>query len=357
MPIIATTPIATQETTVSSPNLATDGGQLFSRFPIIASADLDEVRSQVAKVFCDHKLQVIGKSQRLDTRMYFRQGRHTGFGRMSYGATVDINPGSLDDFFLLQFPLFGEETIFSEGQSVASTANLATIVSPTADFHMRHDKSAEKLFVRIDRCALERECVQFAGAPLKGPLKFAPGIPLETAAGQALRRYISWLMQEASDGVLLDYPIIAAQFEDALITALLGTLSHNQRNTALRTPLAITPHFVRRAEEYMEQHAHEPITASDIACHSGISTRSLFAGFRKYRDTTPMARLRALRLAKAHASLSSPESDQDSVTQIALRWGFSHLGQFSASYRRSYGEVPSLTLRRAIGNARTRKDT
>jgi AraC family transcriptional regulator, ethanolamine operon transcriptional activator len=37
------------------------------------------------------------------------------------------------------------------------------------------------------------------------------------------------------------------------------------------------------------------------------------------------------------------------VMSVAHRWGFKHLGRFSATYRRTYGELPSDTLRRARG--------
>lgn len=329
-------------------DLAAGRNPLFSRFPVVASSDLEEVRNQVAHVFCDHRLNIIGKSQQLSTQMHFRPGRYVGYGRMSYGATVDIDPGSLDDFFLLQFPLHGEETIISEGLPVASTASLASIVSPGVEFRMRHGHGTEKLFVRLDREALEREFIRSSGLALKGPLKFAPGIPLDTAPGQALRRLIDWLMQEASDGTLLDYPLLVAQFEETLMTSLLSTLEHNQGSPA-HAPLSVAPHFVRRAEEYIEHHAHEPLCASDIAQYAGVSTRSLFAGFRKYRDTTPMAHLRTRRLEKAHAELSTPSANPEGVTRIALRWGFAHLGQFAAAYRQRYGETPSLTIRRANG--------
>jgi transcriptional regulator GlxA family with amidase domain len=35
------------------------------------------------------------------------------------------------------------------------------------------------------------------------------------------------------------------------------------------------------------------------------------------------------------------------VREVALRWGFSHLGRFSADYQQTFGESPSQTLRRA----------
>lgn len=76
--------------------------------------------------------------------------------------------------------------------------------------------------------------------------------------------------------------------------------------------------------------------------------RSLFAGYRKYRSTSPMQRLKEIRLAAVRAELSSPAPDT-TVTQAALRWGFGHLGQFSASYQQRFDELPSATLKRHKG--------
>ena len=37
----------------------------------------------------------------------------------------------------------------------------------------------------------------------------------------------------------------------------------------------------------------------------------------------------------------------ESVTEIAMQWGFTHMGRFSIEYRRRFGESPSETLSRA----------
>ena len=37
----------------------------------------------------------------------------------------------------------------------------------------------------------------------------------------------------------------------------------------------------------------------------------------------------------------------ESVTQIAMKWGFRHLGRFAVGYRNRFGKTPSQTRRRA----------
>ncbi len=70
---------------------------------------------------------------------------------MCYGAGVDIDPGALKDFFLLQMPVRGHETIVAGAHTVHSTPTMASMVSPSLAFHMRHGAGTEKPFLRINR--------------------------------------------------------------------------------------------------------------------------------------------------------------------------------------------------------------
>ncbi|WP_431934031.1 helix-turn-helix domain-containing protein [Nonomuraea jabiensis] len=36
---------------------------------------------------------------------------------------------------------------------------------------------------------------------------------------------------------------------------------------------------------------------------------------------------------------------ETTVTEVALRWGFTHLSRFASFYRETYGHAPSVTLR------------
>ncbi|MHA4818218.1 helix-turn-helix transcriptional regulator [Streptomyces aculeolatus] len=102
---------------------------------------------------------------------------------------------------------------------------------------------------------------------------------------------------------------------------------------------------IRRAVELIEEHAAEPITMADIAEAVGVSVRTLTAGFRHQMDSTPMRFLRETRLQYVQRELAAADPGTTTVTAVATRWGFTHLGRFSAHYRQRFGESPSITLR------------
>jgi AraC family ethanolamine operon transcriptional activator len=69
--------------------------------------------------------------------------------------------------------------------------------------------------------------------------------------------------------------------------------------------------------------------------------------FRAVRDTTPHRYLHALRLNGAREALLASDADEETVTRVALRFGFRELGRFAVEYRAAFGESPSETLRHA----------
>jgi transcriptional regulator GlxA family with amidase domain len=68
-----------------------------------------------------------------------------------------------------------------------------------------------------------------------------------------------------------------------------------------------------------------------------LSLRSLQAGFRQWRNATPNAYLRQVRLRLVREELLRSDKESN-VTTVALQHGFMHLGRFSAQYRAAFGE-------------------
>lgn len=92
---------------------------------------------------------------------------------------------------------------------------------------------------------------------------------------------------------------------------------------------------IRRAIAYMESHLGDAITVDDIAAASRVTARGLQAAFRRHRDSTPMAYLRRARLSAAHRELLA--SDERTVREVALKWGFSNTGRFNRLRRETFG--------------------
>lgn len=85
-------------------------------------------------------------------------------------------------------------------------------------------------------------------------------------------------------------------------------------------------------------------TIADICQAVDVSERTLQYAFRRYVNVTPMTYLRLCRLNRVQAALRQLDPDSTTVTTVALRYGFLHLGRFSADYKNTFGELPSETL-------------
>jgi AraC-like DNA-binding protein len=106
-----------------------------------------------------------------------------------------------------------------------------------------------------------------------------------------------------------------------------------------------TPLTLRRAEAFIDDHAHTDISLTDIARAVHVTPRTLQYTFRKYRDCTPMAYVRRVRLHHAHLDLVAGDRMTTTVGYIAAKWGFVNIGRFAVYYRERYGQSPHVTLR------------
>ncbi|MGV9306507.1 MULTISPECIES: AraC family transcriptional regulator [unclassified Nonomuraea] len=323
---------------------------LLSNRPIFASTDLDEVRDEVAKVFCAHRLDLAGDSAPLSAWFNSVQFGSVRVSYLDYGADVRIEPGDLGTFFLAMLPLAGRSLIRGGDQEIVSTPATAALPSPERHLDMRWAAGCPQLLVKFERTAIERSLEQMLGEPLDQPVIFDLGVDMAAGWARAWRGMIDLIVREAEhDDGLAVQPLAVAHLENALITSLLTMQPSNylERLSAPRRPAV--PKVVRRAVEFIEGHAHLPLTTDDVARAVAVSSRSLQEGFRAHLGLTPMAHLRQVRLTRVHDELAAGDPARVTVTTVAARWGFLHQGRFAALYRRKFGRSPSETLRFAPG--------
>lgn len=102
---------------------------------------------------------------------------------------------------------------------------------------------------------------------------------------------------------------------------------------------------LQAALDYLHSRVPEHVTVTDIAAAAGISARALQERFQRHLQRTPMQYERELRLDLVHAQLQAPNPATVTVADVARRWGFGHLGRFSAAYTERFGQYPRKTLR------------
>jgi AraC-like DNA-binding protein len=102
-------------------------------------------------------------------------------------------------------------------------------------------------------------------------------------------------------------------------------------------------------ERWIEAHLEEPLTVGRLCAVAGVGERSLQKTFESRRGMSPMRFVMERRLSAAHRLLRDALGTND-VTSVAVRLGFGHVGRFAQLYRTAFGEAPSLTRRRALGD-------
>ncbi|MES0864274.1 AraC family transcriptional regulator [Ruegeria sp. SCPT10] len=315
---------------------------LLNRFPLFQTGDLDEARSCVAQKFCDHRLEQLGRCRTLAVTHNHVAGREVSLNYLHYGADVQIDPGLLRSFYLLQIPLSGHSNVIHRGEEVLSDASIATLLNPDRETQMTWQGECRKLILQISKSHLQAVAESLSGAPLPGPVRFDTRVDLRSANGIRLKRIVQACAAATDRGDLSlgDGNGTDLKVEMDLAQALLTLQRSNISHILDKADTGPTPRALRLAVEYIHANLAEPITLNDIATVAGVNVRTLQKGFRQRYDLTPMQYLRNARLDAAHYQLIVRQNEP-SVTQAAFGNGFSHLGRFSRDYKRRFGVLPS----------------
>lgn len=120
----------------------------------------------------------------------------------------------------------------------------------------------------------------------------------------------------------------------------------------MATPRSAGPaarRIVRLATGMLRERHAEGVPTKELASACGVAPRTLHRAFRLVLGVSPQRYLLRIRLEEARHALA--EAGAESVTAVAMRCGFGHLGRFAALYRARFGESPSSTRTRALVRA------
>ncbi|MGY1640170.1 helix-turn-helix domain-containing protein [Geodermatophilus sp. SYSU D00703] len=192
-----------------------------------------------------------------------------------------------------------------------------------------------------------RELEQLLDRPLRSRIDLDLGMDLSTGRGAQWLALVRYLATDLADeNSLIRQPLVAAPFTHSVLSGLLLTALHDHRDELAAPAPAAGASVVRRARDYIEAHADQPLTVADIARACGVGVRGLQHGFQRSIQISPTGYLRHVRLRYAHRDLLLADPRTTTVEAVAHHGEFTHRGRFAAQYRDRYGVQPVETLRR-----------
>ncbi len=181
-----------------------------------------------------------------------------------------------------------------------------------------------------------------------GQLGIRPLLDLETPIGQTLTSLCRTMALGMMGERFLEHsPKAMALLAETIVRLVLEHVPNRAVDDLRSRPFPVVPRHVKRAIDFMHANMHMPIKLADIASAAGVSARTLQIGFKQFRDTTPLNYLQQIRLQAVHRELSTLENTL-SIKEVALKWGFCHLGRFTGLYKKTFGCLPSETAKGSL---------
>jgi AraC-like DNA-binding protein len=132
----------------------------------------------------------------------------------------------------------------------------------------------------------------------------------------------------------------------AVLDAVAHIFSEPSRGEPRSTRRLSSRDIVMTAIEYARTcHARRP-SVVELCRVSAVSERRLMYSFQEMTGVSPRRFFALAAMARVHTSLVRGSIGEVTVGDVAFDHGCYHLGRFAAAYRRTYGELPSETLRR-----------
>ena len=318
------------------------------KFAGFVTREVDEVRATVNTIFSEARFDVVGDVGNLVADFSVVSLGALTVGKVSYGTQVRAQTGELG-YYHVSVPVTGSHSV-RQGRGPVSyaTTRSAVVVDPASADNLIDDYSPDcaAINVKVDKAALTGELETLLGRPVQRRPVLAPNFDISGGPGLSWLNLLSWSLLDADvpDG-LLRQPMFAGRIEQALLEGLLLASDHQYRAALDAPPPSMRPAAVKRVMDAVRERPAEPYDAARLAAIAQVSVRTLQEAFRKNLGMSPMTYVSEVRLQRVREQLKVSAPGTASVTDIAYRWGFAHLGRFARRYRARFGETPSQTLR------------
>lgn len=271
--------------------------------------------------------------------------RDVTLGYLDYAVGVTVEIQRLPQHQLIIVPASGTSILTIGLTDIETSPVRAAVPPPNQPLRIRCDEDTAHLVVRIERDALRLHLSRLLGRAVSTPPLFRPIFDLTAATASRWNAAIQMLHAELfEEDSLLNQGAGIGQIEEFIMSSLLYSQDSDHRQF-LTAPRARERSTVAAAREHIDRHLAEALTVADIANAAKTNVRTLQQHFKDDLGVTPTQYLRDARLERIRSDLADAAPGSGvTVSDVATRWGITHLGRFSVAYRERFGESPSQTL-------------
>ncbi len=270
---------------------------------------------------------------------------------MQLGLSVRSNSTKIEGFIperslVLALPVSEESNIQNRGSRLAENAIIAYDHIEGLEFSFKGPLKLITVAVSVGE--IERRARNLWGEAFQDRTSMgALYLPDGSARMSAARKVNAILIETMRDPFAVVSPHGCREVENAVLDTLLSSVLDRSRpeGTPVRQKIA------RKAEDYLRTCCGEPITISDLCAAVGATRRTLHLGFVELYGVPPMHYRRAIRLRGAREDLINARGRNLRVRDVAMKWGFEHLGRFAMAYRDFFGDLPSTHVSRRAPHA------
>lgn len=314
-------------------------------FELCRAVRFDAFRDSLNGVFYPARVEPTGHDGVLQQSLLSATSlTHLTLGFVRFGTETRLDPGALGAYHV-NVALSGSVESHCGKQHVIARPGMAAVFTPQEHtFLPRWGEDAGQLCIKINRHSLESELETMIGRPVSSWVRFALGFDLTTPAGRSWLSVVRLLLSEldSENSLVRESVTHREQLERLVISSLLRAQPNDFFETLHEEHPPARSRTVKRVVDAIDAAPEQPWALPEMADLAGVGGRRLQQGFREQMGMSPMVYLRVVRLERVHRDLVGGAG---SVTDIALRWGFTHLSRFADAYRERFGQAPSETLR------------
>ncbi len=306
------------------------------------------VHQQMRALTGDHYCSVENTHTTKDKAIFLHsQIGSSSINYLSYGQEVDVRATKPCSMYHIQIVTRGRCEIRSEGRCFTANKHNAVIINPTGNIKVTYSPDCEKVVVLVDPETVKKELYEITRRPIKTPIVFQECFDISSSPGLDLVRLISHMTHDmfSESSFYTASNCLSQSAEKLLIQYLLRSIDNTHSYVIFKAEAEHQPAWLINIDAYIDNNIREAITPEALAKATNLNIRTMYERFKHHQGISPMAYVKKLKLEKARQELKKAHLTGKSVTDIAMEFQFTHLGRFSAEYKKEYHELPSHTVR------------